>query len=763
MSKIIKKSEKIEKLKTEKNKTYLLASLIFWTLAMAGSAVYQIESIKKSSLDDIVHFAKSHFEKDVLFRKWAARHGGVYAPVSDFTKPNPYLKVPNRDIITPEGKTLTLVNPAYMTRQVHEMMLESGDIRSHITSLRLFNPANKPDEWEEAALKKFKNGVKVVYDIMQYNGKEHLRYMQPLVVEQACMNCHEIQGYKLGEIRGGISVSTPTEEFFSVRDKNIANAAVAHTLVWALGVGFIFFVFDRLRLAEKRRIEIMENLELSRENEERQRKNAEAATSLKDKFIANFSHEIRTPINAIQGFAEILKGKIFDRKQTEYLNSIIFSSNSLLKLVNDILDVSKIDAGNFEVKPVPVSLEQFLLDIYKIFKLETRRKDLNLYLEVDEVRNIFVEIDEARLRQIIFNIVANSVKYTNKGFVKIGAYESSKTAADGLTTLTITVQDSGSGIPEEELENVFQPFYRSSAHSKLDGAGLGLTITKRLVEKMGGSISIVSRENQGALVKVAFKNLKKTVKTSSAESDINYRLALDDKSILIVDENEVSRKLTAEFFEYSGCNIYESDNGFQAIELARSYKPDLIIIDLNASRLDGIKTAAAIKSDSNTAKTPIIGISTSREALSSETLDSVNDYLVKPISKKELFDLVGKYFGETGSTDEIIDAKPKTKYDSIGSGDRKAAINTLKAIEKDFKEKYESIKRSPILSDMTNFALALRDLGYEHGCAVLIEYAKDLYEQTVVFDFEKLTRTFDLFPTIVAIIRKRANPIKKKK
>ncbi|WP_051272154.1 histidine kinase dimerization/phosphoacceptor domain -containing protein [Fundidesulfovibrio putealis] len=182
--------------------------------------VYHLYTVAASSLLENQYHqalveARIAYEKDITYRRWSARLGGVYAEVSDALTPNPYLDVPERDVVTESGKVLTLINPAYMTRMVHTIMDEEAGLKAHITSLNPIRPENAPDEWETKALKSFYDGAPEAHEIGATDGKQTLRFMRPMITEKACLRCHAKQGYKEGEIRGGISVTVPMDKYFS--------------------------------------------------------------------------------------------------------------------------------------------------------------------------------------------------------------------------------------------------------------------------------------------------------------------------------------------------------------------------------------------------------------------------------------------------------------------------------------------------------------------------------------------------------------------
>jgi len=192
--------------------------------------------------------SQAFFEKDILYRRWASRHGGVYAPVTESTPPNPHLShIPERDITSPTGKQLTLINPAYMTRQVFEMAQEfKGTGRGHITSLNPLRPANGPDPWEKKVLQSFDLGNTEQGQIEQIDGKPYYRYMKVLVAEKPCLKCHASQGYREGQIRGGLSVSVPLEPIYAMLHKELTGVYLNHGAIWLLGLGVIGFGTRRI-------------------------------------------------------------------------------------------------------------------------------------------------------------------------------------------------------------------------------------------------------------------------------------------------------------------------------------------------------------------------------------------------------------------------------------------------------------------------------------------------------------------------------------
>ena len=218
-------------------RNYFWALLVLWTVLVSLTLLWSLLRQKHETLEVAYVQAQSAFEKDVVYRRWAAMHGGVYVPVTEQTPPNPYLShVEERDIETPSGRKLTLMNPAYMTRQVHEMGAASYGLRGHITSLNPIRPANAADLWETEALKAFEQGAMEVSSVEKIDEEEYVRLMRPLTTEQSCLKCHAEQGYKMGELRGGISVSMPMAPLHAIARGHMATLALGHSLLWLLGI-----------------------------------------------------------------------------------------------------------------------------------------------------------------------------------------------------------------------------------------------------------------------------------------------------------------------------------------------------------------------------------------------------------------------------------------------------------------------------------------------------------------------------------------------
>ncbi|MBU3918068.1 PAS domain-containing protein, partial [bacterium] len=345
---------------------------------------------------------------------------------------------------------------------------------------------------------------------------------------------------------------------------------------------------------------------------------AEAANKAKSEFLANMSHEIRTPLNAILGFTEILKEKITESQQIDYLSSIHSSGKSLLSLINDILDLSKVEAGKLELEYTPVSPEELFNEMKVVFGTRISEKGLDLIIDIAEDLPKVLLLDEIRLRQILINLIGNVVKFTEKGYIKLTArYHFSDKTQRSTVDFIFSVEDTGIGIPKDQLDLIFEAFSQSKGQdlSKFGGTGLGLTITKRLIEMMEGKIDVTSEFGKGSIFSIIIKEVEIastdsiSVKNGNAfdAKSVNF----EPKSILIVDDIKYNRDLLIGFIEEYGFTLFEAENGLDAIESVKKNHPDLIMLDMKMPVMDGYKASEILKNDNAFKQIPIIAITAS--------------------------------------------------------------------------------------------------------------------------------------------------------
>ena len=275
-------------------KAHLIITIIMWTLLIGLSFSWNRTTITSGALESARIEARVAIEKDIVYRRWNAMHKGVYVPITPETKPNPYLVDTFRDLTTINGMHLTKINPAYMTRQIHEMGNDIHHMWGHITSLNPIRPENKADDWETDALTQFTQGTTEVSSAIIRDEEKFMRLMRPLITEKSCLQCHAIQGYKLGEIRGGISVGVPIAPYFKILQRTLFNISLFHFCVWILGIATAFMAKRVLERQMKYRLENKEALGKEQKIQGRM------------EMAATVSHELNQPLQIITGNVELL-------------------------------------------------------------------------------------------------------------------------------------------------------------------------------------------------------------------------------------------------------------------------------------------------------------------------------------------------------------------------------------------------------------------------------------------------------------------------
>lgn len=333
--------------------TCLVAALMWFNWQWVGASVIEIARVE----------ARASIEKDILYRAWNAKHGGVYVPITEDTQPNPYLKVPQRDVTTTAGVQLTLINPAYMTRQVHELQADGENIHVRLTSLKPLNPKNAADEWERQALQSFEAGATEAEALETTDGEEYLRLMRPFIVKEECLKCHAAQGYKVGDIRGGISAAAPLSAYAGVKQKSIQAVYFGYASIWLAGLLGIALASRTL----KRRVE----------KEETQ--------------AANYRSILQT---SMEGFWQVdARGRIVETNET-YCRMSGYAREELLQM--NINDLDAVESQEDTQRHIQTVLEKGA----DLFESIHRRKDGALYAVEINVRKLDRENIAVFLRDV---------------------------------------------------------------------------------------------------------------------------------------------------------------------------------------------------------------------------------------------------------------------------------------------------------------------------------------------------------------------------
>ena len=375
---------------------------------------------------------------------------------------------------------------------------------------------------------------------------------------------------------------------------------------------------------------------------------AEGATIAKSNFLANMSHEIRTPLNGIIGAAQLLSRSDLSAEQHELLQTLQSSSNLLINIISDILDLSKIEADKLTLHPKPVNIRTCIKTVFEISQpgIAAPGKKIDLHYTIDENVAEYLKMDEGRIQQILVNLIGNAIKFTDEGFVALQI--SAVNRPDNMQQITFNVKDTGIGISEEALTQLFKPFSQvnNTALRKYGGTGLGLSICKKLVEMMNGRIWAESKETEGSVfsfslpLSVASEN---TAGDEKANSNEEYKYV--PLEILLAEDNKMNQLIARKTFSKIGYNIDIADNGKVAIEMQAAKKYDIIFMDIQMPEMDGLEAAAFIIKKDGESAPPIIAMTAN--VLSEDEIKckqaGMKDFISKPFTIERLENVIHKW------------------------------------------------------------------------------------------------------------------------
>jgi len=489
-------------------------------------------------------------------------------------------------------------------------------------------------------------------------------------------------------------------------------------------------------------------------NLEKAKNKAERGNKAKSEFLANMSHEIRTPLNAINGFSELLIPLVTDKKQKNYLKSIKTAGKSLLSLINDILDLSKIEANKMQIQYAPVNILVIFDEIKQIFNTPITDKSIEFSMDCDKNIQHLLLLDEIRLRQILLNIVGNAIKFTKEGYIKLMVKQTDSNKNKRTIDLEISVKDTGMGIAKADQDKIFNIFEQQDGQSTraFGGTGLGLSISKRFAEMMNGQIKVVSEVNEGSTFTILLRDVEvSTVKAATVAEEINDtdNIVFDKAKILLVDDVRSNREFLSEMLNQANLNVRTAENGQEAIFLAHEYQPDAIIMDIKMPVLDGFEAAKHLKKNPETKQIPIVILSANPATENKRKLSNigVEGFLSKPASKNKLFNELVKYIGSTtiNSIDNVQTEPDYSLIDIVNSPE------LVKILKEEILPFCESLKNTGVMNDIKLFGNRVKALGKKFNVQILKKYGEDINESAQNYD---LTNIKIKLQTIAGMIQK---------
>ncbi|HEY9168342.1 MAG TPA: CHASE domain-containing protein [Lutibacter sp.] len=483
---------------------------------------------------------------------------------------------------------------------------------------------------------------------------------------------------------------------------------------------------------------------------------ADSANRAKSEFLANMSHEIRTPMNAVIGFSELLYNSVEGEKQRSQIKSIRNSGKTLLKIINDILDLSKIESGKLTLQKEVVNIHRLAKDMKMVFEHKTTEKNISFYIETESQIPAGLMLDETRIRQILFNLLGNAVKFTENGQVILILDKKDK--ASNTIDLIIKVEDTGIGISKVHQAEIFDAFNQpeSQMNSKYGGTGLGLPITKRLTEIMGGKISVSSKPGKGSVFTVYLPDVEIVALENSNSDKITFdptSVIFKEAKVLIVDNNKDNRNLIIDTFENSPLTIFEAENGEEAVKIATKNLPDLILMDIRMPVMDGYEAINILKNQKSTKSIPIIAISASIKIHSktSELKKIFDDLLMKPIDLGDLTQLLKKYLAYQNATNKAVINKKEFKEISfeLTEAQKKRLPELIQTLENEFIPVYNMVVKTQMIDHIEKFGNDLAVWAEKNDFKIILDYGNKISKLADNFEIDKLVKLLSKFPKII--------------
>ncbi|NOU59979.1 ATP-binding protein [Marinifilum caeruleilacunae] len=499
---------------------------------------------------------------------------------------------------------------------------------------------------------------------------------------------------------------------------------------------------------------IVRNVSEIKENEKQlqiAKNKAEQASKAKSEFLANVSHEIRTPMNAILGFSEWLHSNVENPQHKNYLHTIMTSGRNLLALINDILDLSKIESGKMNIELEPMQCKVVINQMKQVFKQKLEAKNLAFNISVDSSVPMYIYMDEVRFYQILFNLVGNAIKFTSKGFIHVSV-SAAKTSDPNAINLILSVEDTGIGIKEDQQADVFKAFTQQSGQSNryYEGTGLGLTIVGGLLKKLNGEISLKSEVGRGSKFTIKFKDVK--IAEVSAEEDQKAKelndFVLEPCKILIVDDLKFNILVLKRIIEFDNVTFLEAESGEQAIEIMETEQPDIVFMDIRMPGMNGYDATEVIRNNPEWNHIPVVAFTAS---IMNDELERIHklfdEYLQKPVFRKDVFAVLKRFMKIkylNAEDAQIIEDEVKLSGECIA-----ALPEIIEGLESKFITDWKKIKNDLIIYEIEDFSKNLSDFAFKKSCIILDNYCKDLDLAIQSFDIELIEKQIGGFDKVV--------------
>ncbi len=519
-----------------------------------------------------------------------------------------------------------------------------------------------------------------------------------------------------------------------------ARSATSYT---ALGLAFVTGLASIL-LLRRHLITLREEEALRRTAE-----NANRASREKSSFLANMSHEIRTPMNAIFGFSQLLAERATDPQEKRYIDAIQSSGRALLTLINDVLDISRIEAGKLEIRPAPMSVRETVDGMLAMFAQLAAEKGLMLSAQLDATVPEGLELDAARLRQILFNLIGNAVKYTDRGSVTVHAAARLDGDEETRVRLVIEIIDTGPGIDAADQERIFEPFTQLHREGvPRQGTGLGLAITRRIARMMGGDVAVTSRRGEGSCFTLNLPEVPLALPPVEAIAPARQLDDLPPCTVLVADDIALNRQLIEAMLRGTPLRVLCAASGTEAVELARLHCPAVVLMDIRMPGMDGLAALERIRAEPALAETRVVAV-TASSLLGEETRlrERFDGYVRKPITREVLFAELARVVPQAG--------RPPGEAQLAHPDALPEVLDSLHRIER---TRWPELTASLAVRDTSRLAAELQALAERCGSSTLEAYALRLWHAAESFDPQMLEITLAELPERIAELERQRRP-----